>query len=565
MGIELKEDMTQEADTAANQAASAEGAAAHRQEGQDSAAQLKASAETKAHIREHYHKIDWGKYEAVGGNENSPIRFYAAKDNATDRLVRVLHPDSDLPVVVRIPEAVQHEELKKLVSTWEKNEHKIMLDNTTLYVVAEILVRYNQRQPLIVEGPPAVSKTFGSWVAATVIGVPYARINFSADTKEAAFLGAKSPENKRKVRLDISKFVNSKAVARITEEYTKIPEQQRSDKQRDFLLYMDLVKDFLKDGESAEEIFYAVELLQSAMPGAKLIYESQYEWKDAVPLLVFQHGGFIDLDELNRVGDTRVTDALLALLEVANNKIAINGRDEHVIRHPDAFIMATQNPDVANLPDAMESRFQKLVLPPITQEYVENILNYFMTGNGPDLRINGKVLPGQRGVMTDQRPFLENMPKRELVVKAIARFHVAVTEMVNTGAIRKTKKDGGSYVFDQRDISALLDAMIATLTRREVKEVGDKLVPIETGDISWEYVVKEAVRQVYVRCLPGDETKGDYKKVNDLLEQQPIWNALKLEQAKASGKPASGDAQRNRFTGVANGKVDDKGNFKPDF
>jgi hypothetical protein len=82
----------------------------------------------------------------------------------------------------------------------------------------------------------------------------------------------------------------------------------------------------------------------------------------------------------------------------------------------------------------------------------------------------------------------------------------------------------------------MLDSMITTINRDMVKDTATGLAPV---NIDWVYVIKKALREVYLTCLPGDETEGDYQKVNDLIEQQPIWNMINRA---ANNTPVFADA-----------------------
>lgn len=493
---------------------------------------LASNQETLQHTKEQYLKIDWSRYETVYGNEDTPLKFLLAKDNEKDALVRILFPGSEYPVVVRIPEENVHPDLANLTEFWFNIENKVMLDETTLWLLGEIGSRYNRRQPMILEGMPAVSKTFVTWVFACIVGQPYDRLSFSAGSKETEIRGGRTPDVVRKIRPDLDRVMNSVALKKRVEKLNKKPEEQRSPAENDFLLYHEVILELIAKADAdQQELFYTAELMQ-AIINISLIVETQLGWKDTNFSKILEHGGICALDEINTVADMRVVEIILPSIEVNNTNIPMpDARGANIKKNPDAMIIAAQNPPSVGgrspLTDAFESRCQKVIVPNITEEYIQNVLTFFMTGNDPDIRINGKLMKGRKDVPTPQREFLENMPKRDLVIKAIAKLHVAIAEMVNKQVIGRNKREGGSYVVDQRDISAMLDSMIGTINRDMVK---DTPTGIEAVDIDWVYVVKKALRECYVACLPGDETTGDYQKVNDLIEQQPIWNIINRAQ-----------------------------------
>ncbi len=491
--------------------------------------QEEASKRNRQQAKEQYVQINWDEYKSVVGGENAPLRFFVNKNNPKDTLVRIMYPGSEYPVVVRIPEAKTNPDLEAMTQYWFEIETKVMLDETTLWLLGEIASRYNRRQPLILEGMPAVSKTFVTWVFACIVGQPYDRLSFSAGSKEQHIQGSRTPDVKIKVRTDLERLLDSKAVTKKIQRIEYKDEEKRTPVETDILLYHETLRELLKNPEvNEEEIYFTCELLQSVL-NVKLLVESQYAWQDTNAVKILEGGGILALDEINTVEDIAVTEVLLPALEVNNQTIPMpKARGKHVTRHPDAMIIIAQNPiSVAGrnaLTDAFESRCEKVIVPNITEEYISNVLTFFMTGNDPTSRINGRLIKGRENVPTSQRKHLEFMPKRDLVIQAISTIHVKIAEMVTKQVIGRNKRDGGSYVFDQRDIAAILDAMQATIEREFVKDTATGLEPV---DIDWIHVVKKSLKQVYVSCLPGDETTGDYQRVNDFIENQPIWNMMK--------------------------------------
>ncbi len=486
--------------------------------------------------REQYQKINWSEYHSVLGDDSSALRFYAKNDDERHQIVRMYCPEFDTPVIVRIPEMPANEKMQERITQWEHIQEQVMLDETTLWVLGEIGVRYNRRQPMTLEGPPAVSKTFATWVFSAIIGQPYYRLSFSAGTKESNIIGSRVSDQKEIILPTVMRLLKSAGVSRQVEWRKKLIADGKEDKltsaDRDLIIVYDNLIELLESKAlDDEEVLDAAKALMSQI-NLELLIKSEYTWKDSPAVEIIEWGGILALDEPNTVDNTSVLEVLLPLLEVNTVSFSVSGFRPPVVRSPDAFIVMAQNPPAVSgrsyLSDAWQSRNETVVLPNVTPEYVENILKFKMVGDDPDVRVNGKLIKGRRGVETPQKSYFESLPadKVNVVCKSIATLHVSLSEMVSKGLIGRTKKNGGSYVFDQRDVSALVDAMIAGINRTAEETPNGGLE--EPAEINWGNVVREALREVYLSGVFGDEkTPSDYKIVYDYIDSMPLWNMLK--------------------------------------
>jgi len=119
-------------------------------------------------------------YEFENNNPESPIRFLCNKNNPNDRLVKIGREIVPVLPKPEDPELLEH------WWDWKEIEKMVCFDQPTLNLLEEVASRYNRRQSLTVEGVPAVTKTFGIWVFAVLIGSPYYRVNMTPNSKDRA-------------------------------------------------------------------------------------------------------------------------------------------------------------------------------------------------------------------------------------------------------------------------------------------------------------------------------------------------------------------------------------------
>jgi len=510
---------------------------------------------TKKFLREQFDKIKITNYEAEKpGTENDAIRFLKSKDNPEDRIVRILYPGSEYPVIIQIPEkAGLPADLAESIQTWEDIQHQVMMDETTLWVIANLAARYNRKQPVVLEGPPAVTKTFGTWVFACIIEQPYHRVSFSAGTRADDLFGSRTPDITQRVRNDIKRLLESVAVSthiNSRKNALKKLEERGEDTSEQYITLESQISLFetLKQMLDAEEIdeeqvLYAALMLQELPGMTQLVHETQFSWQDSRLTKILKYGGVLALDELN-VADPEVVEALLAVLEVNTRRIPMpEARLEGTLtQHPNAFAVAAQNPPNvgggrSELSRATQSRTEFVELPGVTESYVENVLRFFMSGIESDFLVNGKMMKGRKGVETEYHKYFKQAPSLELIIKTIAQVHISFDKMVNAGEIgRKSKRDGGSYVFDQRDVTAIVSAIACTI---ETSYVVDTPTGLDYAEIDWEDVIKRALEQVYLTGMLDFKDDSDRERAEAVIDGLPLWGRLRMAKAQEAKQQAA--------------------------
>jgi hypothetical protein len=488
-------------------------------------------------IRRHFEKIDFSKYEMEPGGENLAIAYYTSKEDPQDRLLRVIWPDSDYPIVFPVERTTTDEKLRSLTKTWAEKQKNVMIDEDFLDIVCEIFSRAIMGQTHILEGQPGVSKSYAAEAAAAMAEVACVRVSYSSGTRESLFTGKTVAEQKRKLSLPIERILSfptvTKRFAYIKAEWEESKSMTASD--RDFITALSTIYELKNAGYSEDELVLAVESLSVSMGGIGLVASADRVWADSDALYVYQHGGWAIHDEPNTVEDTGVLNKLLPFAEVKTDRVSIGPertQGEVVYRHSSYHCILTQNPpgtiSRSALPEPLTSRSQTTEVPPLSSGRIKAFFTFFITGNDPELRIKNRVMKGRQNVQTDYRR-LESMPKLSTVIPALTDFHLKIVDMKKKGEIGRKKTDGGNYEFDQRDIEALLDAMIGFLNRRNVVENPNGTIT-EKDSVDWIEVIKSSLKQVYLSGLQGTESEGDLKKVNDFINGLPLWQILEASQ-----------------------------------
>lgn len=500
-------------------------------------AQEQHAAASEEYIRSHFRSIDFSQYEAESGTESSPIRYYRHKEQPEKRLLRLIAPGMEFPMVVTLPEKTNNPELRGMIETWENIQNRVMLDTTALTVLYRMAERYEQRQPLILEGPPGVSKTFLTWVFACMVEAPYHRLSFSSGTREGQILGSRSTKQITTSVMSTYDLIRFPLFQNEFRAAERTPEDRRSERHQTLINCLDSLIYLEEAGVPVTDAGYilTLQMLESALgKNVELIHTAEYTFDDSMLVKIVEHGGVVALDEMNVPVDPAVVEALLPLFEVNNPLLPMPSEREkgHARKHRHLWTVIAQNPPKYAgrhlLSGPMESRHHKEMLGEITEEYVKNILNFFIRGNDPNVRINGKQYQGRQDVQTRYRS-LEVMPQLDRAISAIAKVFVKLNEWVDNGDIGRLKKEGGAYMFDQRDVASMLDTMLTILQRQMVDEKTGELIAIKPEDIHWGHIVKEAMTLVFLNCVTGDENdrESDYYKVMTLINTLSLWNDLK--------------------------------------
>lgn len=513
----------------------------------------------------HFSKVvDLDKYEAED-NESSPIQYFRHKENVNKRILRIISPFEGQPdALVELPEKPNDPYLRQMISTWKDIQHIVMMDQEMLELVWQMADGYETRQPMIVQGPPARSKTFAAWVFSCMLETPYARMNCSSGTRESYLLGSVWPSKEKVGLFEIKQVLTNPVVLdKIIRYENAIKETEGKKRPLSFdeedniasfltnirtLLTLDdptgkyfdeKLHDLLSQIEGNDipsgkaklddpRVIMAYSII-SDQTGLELVGDTKYDFVDSDLVRAYEGGGMVVLDELNTINDDGVQNALIPMFEAKNTSMRISSQRNppEATRNNNFWSIVTINPAATGgrrlLNDPTVSRHLPVDLGPVTDEYVENIVNYFLTGNDPDIRIKGKLYKGRKDVKTPYRP-LEAIPYKDLVVKAITEVHTTVTDWVGKD-IGLAKREGGFYVFDQRKVTAVLDLMLKYYNKK-FAETGGKLST--STDTDWSGILNSALRQVYAAGVKGEvmDPESDRSKVYNLIEGLPIWDLL---------------------------------------
>jgi hypothetical protein len=387
---------------------------------------------------------------------------------------------------------------------------------------------YNNRQSFLIEGPPAVSKTFAIWVFASLVGLPYKRVPFSPGTKRTDVLGGNRPGEQRKLKAGtLQKFFKEKPIL--------------FHKQRDtaYAAFVDEVEaDFLQKGirPTVNTIEWIADQAGVREP-FKIIKNPWYE-PDTIYLI--ENGGLIALDEPNVVEDTSFFDGIQQLIEPDTWIIDIPNRPKgggKAKRHENMFVVLAQNPvNVGNRNEhsiPVKSRTEWRTKGPITREYIMSVLEFFTKGvEGDYIRTeaNGtkKKYRGRKNVDTKFRPYFEHLPFLDSIIAGLTEFHMTMVGIVDAKQIGSHAREGGNYVFDQRDIAAFLNSMVAVMNGYYAEQMPDGSLR-QTSD--WVSAIKRVMMRRYIN---GMQVGEDQEKALAVLNGLPMWNEIERLQKTGS-------------------------------
>lgn len=451
---------------------------------------------------------------------NGAVVFYKNKEKPNQRFVLICG------VLVEVLPNSDDEQVKHHTWDWKEVGKGVMLDESTLLLLRDIALRYNRKQPMIIEGPPAVSKTFAIWVFSSLINAPYVRIQFSSGTKPRALQGGKAFSNEKTLkRSSITEFLQSTALALIAQDNAYVEK-----------LRTKLLRILSERGEAAIDQHDLEDLADIA--GLEAFETKTIDWEDTELIWGLQHGAIIALDEPNLPEDSATVEALNSVTEVTTGKLYIAGRNEPV-ENAGAFFVRAQNPENVRgrkpTSDAVKSRHEARTVSPMSQQFIIDLMRFFIKGQEPSARIENISYQGRHEIKTRYRGLLEKMPMLDEVIKALAHFHMAMVSLTEKRKIGLKSKDGGSYVFDQRKIVALLDALMVIANGGVLVSTASGLEPIikPNGNGNWSYALRSAITQVY---LDGVQPV-DKATVASLMEKLPVWPRLAKYDQRPDGQP----------------------------
>lgn len=433
-----------------------------------------------------------------------PIKFY--KNTNGERVVSIL---DEYNVPVPNPEKFPPE-IRKDITDWSVAEKQVMLGEAELNLLIKIARRLAGAGNVVIEGPAAVSKSYvGGWIASALFGWPYFSTTFGPSTEGEDIFGGPTKLPPRFVeplgellqRAEISgesANENIKSIAQVLKQQLEI------------------------GGEEAVKVFDVRRLSVALGLGPDgLFLLDEIGWEDSALMTKIMQGYYVCMDELNR---TRFMNLLTDIFDPHRNTISIPGRKGAVDKSR-AFIVGTQNTSAyagaEETPQHIASRERMVRVGENDLQFYKNLYGFFTKGDNPKFIHGGKEFCWKQDIKTDFRDQLEQLGDQRLgrVIAALSTLHMTLNGMVDQRQLGKVKKEGGNYVFDQRDIRSLLKSIKKSLS-------GYAATAGENNDLkqvtNWEIVIKEALYEVYA----DGAQMADQIVIRDLIDNMPIWDEL---------------------------------------
>lgn len=457
------------------------------------------------------------EYETPPGQPELPVKLMKDKDGNEIYLVL-----NRLPIP-RPPEGTFPPELQKLITAVEDMEKQVMFDSALLSLIVKIGERYVQGLGVTIIGPSGISKSFGAWVMSVVAGLPYYDTTFGPSTEADEILGSPTLKEKRlNGTMDI--ILNDP-------ELTEILNTPDHEKNKRLSHTVESIKSLYKEDSKfylTPEGGFLMGKLFNTMDWPQPFIEGEIGWQDSDLVIAIMQGCFVVIDEKNRAPNQ---NPLTDLIDPTKTSLNIPGRSGRVYKSPTTFVVATQNVDsyqgTTETPHHIESRERAVVVGPSTVQFYVNLYNFFIRGQNPEFVSDGVKYRGKSDIETDFRGQLETLDPNVLdqLIVNLAKLHMLLISMAEEKKIGKQKrKEGGNYIFDQRDIRSILISVKNKLSGYS-----------NTTDL--ETIVKAALHENYVDGL----SLSDQPKVKQLIDDLPIWNMFRAKDnpdwARISGAP----------------------------
>lgn len=372
------------------------------------------------------------------------------------------------------------------------------LDARTLALLRFIARAVRLRQPCLIEGDTATSKTSAVLYLAALTGHQVVRINLNGQTDTSELVGRYVPN-------------------------TELPVSQE-----DLLEHLDLLehesKHILERARDEERALTAVEAQQIA--ANERIERPQWRWQEGLIPQAMRHGWWVILDEVNlaepqvleRLNATLERDPTLVLTEGPGTRFGAGG---DVPVHPDFRVFGTMNPAEYQgrsvLSPAWKDRWvaHYHADPPGEVEY-RQMLERLVFGRQPDAEVGGLVWSGGPAVPAPYRA-LASAPHIRDLLNRLAALHTGLVRMATPAEGKAAALGAGRrerYVFSRRGLLGVLDALadgvICDPTTGENLDFAS--APEQVG--------VDALESVYLHRLRGEE---DRAKVLQLLRSLGLW------------------------------------------
>lgn len=368
----------------------------------------------------------------------------------------------------------------------EKFTH-FTLDQRTLEVLEHVATAVELKQPCLLEGETATSKTSIIEYAAMVTGNEVLRLNLNGQTDTAELIGKFVPNDGRLV----VQF----------EEALRHPEH--------------LTAASLAILESANKAGRGLSLIESQkIAAAEGIKTPDWTWKDGIIPTAMKQGKWVILDELNlaepqileRLNSVLEKSPALTLSEHEGQTIGEGGQSQV---HPDFRIFGTMNPAEYGGRNAMtpagKDRWTSYmyVKNPTEKEYLE-MLKLLVYGEQPATIIGGNEYRGGKGKPVYDS--IQRIPDIHKFLPKLAKLHDIMAGLSRREEIGMGKKE--RPIFTRR----LLLEMLYYLEHKAVvdRKTGTKKTAVDAPAM----LITRAVKRYYEVRMQSDD---DIKKLNDQI------------------------------------------------
>lgn len=383
------------------------------------------------------------------------------------------------------------------------------LDRLTLAMLRFVARAVRLRQPCLLEGDTATSKTSAVLYLAALTGHQVVRLNLNGQTDTSELIGRYVPND----ALPID--------------------------QADLLAHLDLLEDesqrILTRADAEHRPLTGVEAQQVA--ANERIERPQWRWQEGLVPQAMRHGWWLILDEVN-LAEPQVLERLNAVMEREPSLVLTEGPGTRygiggdIPVHANFRVFGTMNP--------AEYQGRSVLSPAWKDRWVahyhadspgelelRHMLNRVVFGRQPDVEVNGLLWAGAEA---EAGPYahLADAPHIGDLLARLAAFHAGLMRMV-TAVDGKAPALGASrrerYVVSRRGLLAVLDALVDgvlcdPLTGRTVDFAAAP-----------EPVALDAIHRVYLDRLRGDD---DRNKVVQLLRSLGLWHGSWLVGAESA-------------------------------
>lgn len=466
--------------------------------------------------------------ERIDNTNEFPIKFYKHKENDSLLLEVIGEIRIALPPAEYFPPEVQ-----EMITPWEEAEKQVMIDRNVLDLIVKIARFYafadrEKINNIVVIGPPAVSKTYvAGWIMSAMLGQPYYSTTFGPGTETPEVIGGPALKSKQ-LRGGSVRFILDNEIVR---------EQRENDSTLDRYLTTIETK-YESDSEYVltNEFEVYIENVFRILDWGEAWTRGDVGWEDTELMIAYMMGCWIGVDEMNRMPNQNV---LTDFLDPAQQDLSVPGRQGKIKGSPAGTIVGTQNTlsqeGTSPTPQHLESRQNAITVTENNLRFYVDLYTFFLKGDNPEFMYNGTKYQGRTDTETSYRNSLEKLPPKLLdeLINTLSRIHMTLVTMVKERKIGRSKiKEGGNYIFDQRDIRNILNSITEQWKGRSSASdnIDNRIKQSDYSGIA--SIVRAALQQRYVDGV----SHSDQPVVQELIDGMPIWDKLDGSEIHNVGK-----------------------------